>query len=283
MNRENFTKEQFLIKARLNTNIGGFDIMLDAYRAPKAVTRFIDLIIDDFYVDTIFHRVLPNYIIQGGGHDVNDKHHQKEIPEKYEPLENESFNGLMHSPATIAMARNNYPDSAKVQFFINLSDNWSSNAKKDNPGYTVFGLIPRGMNVVTKISEVDTESENPIDPIVIKSVSLSDEFLDSEAYKTFVKLKNEKNKSSESKKAAFQELMGEPELFSQKVSKSFGSDSLDSAEEISKDNEEEQNERVLSQSKKINNAQQTAENMLKKFTRNSGSDSPSKEKQYQEL
>ena len=189
----------------------------------------------------------------------------------------------MHTPGTIAMARNNYPDSAKVQFFINISDNWSSNASKDSPGYTVFGFIPRGMNVVNKISKVETESENPIDPIIIKSVSLSEDFLDSEAYKTFIKLKNEKHQSSESKKTAFQELMDESELFSQKISKSFGSDSLDSAEEISKDNKEGQNERALSQSKKINNAQQTAENMLKKFTRNSGNDVPSKEKQYQEL
>lgn len=249
--------------------------MLDAYRAPKAVTRFIDLIIDDFYVDTIFHRVLPNYIIQGGGHDVNDKHHQKEIPEKYEPLENESFNGLMHSPGTIAMARNNYPDSAKVQFFINLSDNWSSNARKDSPGYTVFGLIPRGMNVVTKISEVDAESENPIDPIVIKSVSLSDEFLDSEAYKTFVKLKNEANDSLVIKNNEFKKLMSEPEIFSKKISESFGSNSIDS--------EEQTKNKTINHSEKINKAHLTAENMLKKFTRNSADDTLSKEKKYQEL
>lgn len=191
MNSLDLIKNQHLIKVKISTNDGGITLMLDAWRAPKTVKRFVELIQDDFYVNKIFHRVLPDYIIQGGGHDIDEPNEESESCQKYETLENESYNGLFNSPGTIGMARNNYPDSARTQFYINISDNWVSNATADNPGYSVFGYVIEGMDVVTKISHRPSESENPTEPIIIKSVYLDEEFNDLKVFNEFKKLRKE--------------------------------------------------------------------------------------------
>lgn len=266
MNRQELIKQQHLIKARIDTNDGGFDIMLDAWRAPLSVSRFIDLIIDDFYVNKIFHRVMPDYIIQGGGHDVLDKHNEANDCLDYPTIENESFNGLSNMAGTIGMARNRLPDSARTQFFINLSDNWQSNANSNKPGYTVFGYISKGMDVASKISKREAHAENPLSEIVIKSVWLDEEFKSSEVFKKYLSLKQEEETEDKNNKEVYVKLLEEGAQAADLISASFGSDSeSEEAKQVIEENEQKRIQKTEMQ-KKANNA---AEDMLKKFTQNS--------------
>lgn len=155
---------------RLETNIGEIVIELDEEKAPVTVENFLGYVNDDFYDGLIFHRVISNFMIQGGGFDVNMRQKRTKAP-----IKNEAANGLKNLKGTIAMARTNDPHSATSQFFINHKDNDFLNyVKGGNPGYTVFGKVVEGMDTVDKIASVKTTTKNgmgdvPVEPVIIKT------------------------------------------------------------------------------------------------------------------
>lgn len=152
------------------------DILLELYpdKAPKTVENFLKYVDDGFYDNTIFHRVIPGFMIQGGGMDAR----LKEKPTR-EPVENEAANGLKNERGAIAMARMADPHSASAQFFINHADNDFLDYKaptRDGWGYAVFGKVIDGMDVVDKIAKVKTgnagiHSDVPKDTIMITKAS----------------------------------------------------------------------------------------------------------------
>lgn len=152
------------------TNQGNFKIELYPDKAPKTVSNFLYYVDNGFYKETVFHRVISNFMIQGGGF-TRDMSEKKTQP----PITNESNNGLINSAGTVAMARTNDPNSATAQFFINLIDNNFLNYTSPEPsaiGYCVFGKIIEGMNVVYKIGQLPTAnsrgfSDVPIRPVII--------------------------------------------------------------------------------------------------------------------
>jgi cyclophilin family peptidyl-prolyl cis-trans isomerase len=152
------------------TNQGNFKIELYPEKAPKTVSNFLYYVYNGFYKETIFHRVISNFMIQGGGL-TREMLEKKTQP----PITNESNNGLVNSAGTVAMARTNDPNSATAQFFINLIDNNFLNYTSPEPssvGYCVFGKIIEGMNVVHKIGQLPTGnsrgfSDVPIKPVII--------------------------------------------------------------------------------------------------------------------
>jgi cyclophilin family peptidyl-prolyl cis-trans isomerase len=136
----------------IETTEGTIVIELDRARAPKTVENFLKYVDDGFYKDTVFHRVVPNFMIQGGGHA---KDTLKEKPTR-DPIENEARNGLSNTRGTVAMARKDeVAVSAAAQFFINLNNN-SRLDNLRNVGYTVFGKVVEGMDVVDKIAKGPT-------------------------------------------------------------------------------------------------------------------------------
>ena len=157
------------------TSQGNFTVELYPDKAPKTVANFLQYVKDGFYENTIFHRVMNNFMIQGGGFE-------RDLTEKSTraPITNESNNGLLNEAGTIAMARTADPDSATAQFFVNLIDNQFLNYTSPDPeqiGYCVFGKVTSGFDVVKKIGLVQTSfvgrNENvPVKAITIKSVKL---------------------------------------------------------------------------------------------------------------
>lgn len=158
----------------LKTTLGEIHITLDSERAPKTVANFLNYVQKRHYDGTIFHRVIDGFMIQGGG--MNDAMQPKETEA---PIENEADNGLKNTTGTIAMARTQDPHSASCQFFINVADNGFLNHTAKTPdgwGYTVFGKVTAGLDVVQKIAKVETGSHGhyqdvPTNPIYIESVS----------------------------------------------------------------------------------------------------------------
>ena len=138
-------------RVSLVTNKGAIEIELLPKFAPKHVANFLSLVEEEFYVGLVFHRVIPNFMIQAGGYDgdLNYKASERRI-------KNESFNGLKNKRLTIAMARLNDPDSADTQFFINVRDNPHLDAQPGQPGYTVFGKVVDGLDVIETIELTDT-------------------------------------------------------------------------------------------------------------------------------
>ena len=157
------------------TTVGQMTLELDADNAPKTVENFLAYATSGFYDGTIFHRVINNFMIQGGGFtaDMEQKPTQA-------PVDNEANNGLKNERGTIAMARTQDPDSATAQFFINVQDNDFLNHTGENLqgwGYTVFGKLTQGEEVLDKIRNVQTGSQCghqdvPTDPIIIESISV---------------------------------------------------------------------------------------------------------------
>jgi cyclophilin family peptidyl-prolyl cis-trans isomerase len=135
----------------IETNLGTIRIRLFPKQAPLTVENFLGHVDRQFYTGTVFHRVIPNFMIQGGGLDAD-------LVEKQagKPIKNESANGLSNKRGTLSMARTVVPDSATVQFFINLRDNPQLDARPGQPGYCVFGEVVEGMDVVDKIAGVAT-------------------------------------------------------------------------------------------------------------------------------
>ncbi|WP_348650924.1 peptidylprolyl isomerase [Parendozoicomonas sp. Alg238-R29] len=156
----------------MDTSMGKIEIALNQEKAPITVKNFLDYTNSGFYNDTIFHRVIKGFMIQGGGFN-------KDMSQKAtrDPISNESTNGLSNRRGTIAMARTNVPDSATSQFFINLVDNNFLDGSNSKPGYAVFGKVISGMDVVDKISDVRTgqrgmHGDVPKESVIIKSVSV---------------------------------------------------------------------------------------------------------------
>ncbi len=163
-------------RVRLETSKGVIVVELDPAKAPKTVANFLEYVRAGAYSGTIFHRVIPNFMIQGGGVTADYKQ-VKTRP----PVANEAGNGLPNLRGTIAMARTNVVDSATAQFFINLKDNAFLNHRDESPqgfGYCVFGRVVEGMDVVDAIAAMPTgpggpfASDVPTEPVVIKSATL---------------------------------------------------------------------------------------------------------------
>jgi len=162
-------------EVKLLTNLG--EIVLELYpdKAPKTVSNFLSYVDTNFYTNTIFHRVIPGFMIQGGGFTQ-----QFERKPTSPPVVNEADNGLLNEPGTIAMARTAEPHSATAQFFINVATNDFLNHKDKTPrgwGYAVFGKVIKGMEVVSQIKEITTgpggpfQRDVPISPVVILGIS----------------------------------------------------------------------------------------------------------------
>jgi cyclophilin family peptidyl-prolyl cis-trans isomerase len=157
---------------KIKTNLGSFTLELDEEKAPISSKNFKDYVEKDFYNGTIFHRVIDEFMIQGGGFDLDMS--QKETDS---PIKNEASNGLKNEKYTVAMARTSIPDSATSQFFINTSDNsFLDYPGQDGAGYCVFGKVTEGFNIVDKINSVQTGSNNghqdvPVEPVIIEEVS----------------------------------------------------------------------------------------------------------------
>ena len=157
---------------KLDTTEGAIVVELDGRRAPLTVRHFLALVDAGFYDGTVFHRVIPGFMAQGGGYTRDLK--QKEAGES---IPNESGNGLQNLRGTLAMARLAEPHTANTQFFINVVDNASLNPRPDRWGYTVFGYVIEGMDVVDKIVAVPTgpagefDRDVPVAPIVIEKAS----------------------------------------------------------------------------------------------------------------
>ncbi|TMB05855.1 MAG: peptidyl-prolyl cis-trans isomerase [Deltaproteobacteria bacterium] len=163
----------------LSTSMG--DIKLELYpdKAPITVKNFLDYAKAGYYDGTIFHRVIPGFMIQGGGFtpDMQDKREGQKPP-----IKNESSNGLKNETGTVAMARTSVPDSATSQFFINVKDNsfLDKERAQDGVGYAVFGKVVEGMDVVRKIEQVKTATKGPhqnvpVDAVLIKSAKIASE------------------------------------------------------------------------------------------------------------
>lgn len=160
---------------KFTTNHGVFTLELFADKAPKTVENFLNYVQSGFYDGTIFHRVIGNFMIQGGG--FTDKMEQKKTNA---PIENEAANGVANKRGTIAMARTNDPHSATAQFFINVVDNDFLNfqAPRGNGwGYCVFGEVKDGMDVIDSIKNVKTGNHGfhqnvPIDAVIIEKVEV---------------------------------------------------------------------------------------------------------------
>ncbi len=160
---------------QLETSMGQIVIELNEEKAPKTVANFLDYVNSGHYNGTIFHRVIDNFMIQGGGMDatMNEK-------ETKAPIENEADNGLKNDIGTIAMARTQAPHSATSQFFINVGDNEFLNYRSKDLmgwGYAVFGKVTEGMDVVNKIKGVKTgkygmHADVPKEPIIIISATV---------------------------------------------------------------------------------------------------------------
>jgi len=159
----------------IETSMGTITIELDTESAPNTSENFLAYVDDGYFVDTTFHRVIPNFMVQGGGMgaDMMDK------PSKRAPIENEANNGLKNDRGTLAMARTSDPHSATSQFFINHADNDFLNFTSESMqgwGYAVFGKVTEGMDVVDAITQVPTGNKGghqnvPIEPITITGVS----------------------------------------------------------------------------------------------------------------
>ncbi len=161
---------------RLHTNMGDIDVELDFENAPKSAANFEQYVKDGFFDGTLFHRVINNFMVQGGGMlpDMSEK------PSKRPPIENEAANGLKNLTGTLAMARTNDPHSATSQFFINVADNTFLDHTAPSGqgwGYAVFGKVVDGMDVVNRIKGQPTTTRGghqdvPADDIIIEKAEI---------------------------------------------------------------------------------------------------------------
>jgi len=160
-------------KVKFQTTLGDFVVEVYPDKAPKTVENFLQYVKDKHYDGTVFHRVIANFMIQGGGFtvDLNQKATRAAIPL-------EANNGLKNDAGTIAMARTNNPNSATAQFFVNVKANDFLNARGSSDGYAVFGKVISGMEVIEKIKSAPTGSAGPFPgdvpqtPILINSATL---------------------------------------------------------------------------------------------------------------
>jgi peptidyl-prolyl cis-trans isomerase A (cyclophilin A) len=159
----------------MKTSMGEIVIELDQAKAPISTANFLAYTNDKFYDGTVFHRIIPTFMIQGGGFTPD----MQQKPTK-PPIKNEAANGLKNVRGSIAMARTSDPNSATAQFFINVVDNPALDYRGDGPseiGYAVFGKVTKGMEIVDKIKAVPTTTKAPfanvpVTPVVIESVTV---------------------------------------------------------------------------------------------------------------
>ena len=162
-------------KVRFETSKGPFVLQLDAAKAPKTVENFLQYVRDGHFDGTVFHRVIPGFMIQGGGFDAD----MKQKPTR-PPVANEADNGLKNARGTVAMARTNDPHSATAQFFVNLVDNAFLDYRGKTPqgwGYAVFGQVVEGMEAVDAIAKVATGNRGPhqnvpVEPVTIQKATI---------------------------------------------------------------------------------------------------------------
>jgi cyclophilin family peptidyl-prolyl cis-trans isomerase len=160
------------------TNQGEFVVEVYPDKAPKTVDNFLQYVRDKHYDGTIFHRVIGNFMIQGGGYDQRYIERRTRAPVEHEGREALAKGGPRNTEGTLAMARTNAPHSATSQFFINVVDNGFLDPTPQQPGYTVFGKVVSGMDVVNKIRAIPTgfggpfPSDVPRTPVVIQSASV---------------------------------------------------------------------------------------------------------------
>jgi cyclophilin family peptidyl-prolyl cis-trans isomerase len=165
-----FAADQPAPRVRLTTSLGAIELELDARAAPETVRNFVGYVESGHYNGTVFHRVIPGFMIQGGGFAPGMKEKAARAP-----IRNEAANGLKNLTGTVAMARTPDPHSASAQFFINVADNDFLNHSGKTPqgwGYAVFGKVTKGMDVVRKIEQVPTRragphGDVPVDDVVI--------------------------------------------------------------------------------------------------------------------
>jgi peptidyl-prolyl cis-trans isomerase A (cyclophilin A) len=154
-------------KVTLQTSMGTIRIALEPDKAPLSTRNFLAYVRSGHYDGTIFHRVIPGFMAQGGGFDAQLK--QKEVRA---PIKNESANGLSNRRGTLAMARTSDPDSATAQFFINVVDNGRLDSRGGQPGYAVFGEVVEGMDVVDRIVAVNTTTRGPYENVPASPVTI---------------------------------------------------------------------------------------------------------------
>jgi peptidyl-prolyl cis-trans isomerase A (cyclophilin A) len=164
-------------KVRISTNMGDFEAELYADKAPKTVANFVQYVQDKHYDGTIFHRVIAGFMVQGGGYDAQYREKKTRPPVAHEGRQALAA-GLKNTTGTLAMARTNDPQSATAQFFINVVDNAFLDPSFQSFGYTVFGKVTSGMDVVQKIRNTPTGAGGPFPtdvprtPVVIQSITL---------------------------------------------------------------------------------------------------------------
>ncbi|MBI1290944.1 hypothetical protein GC173_06825 [bacterium] len=219
-------KPTYIIK----TSKGEIALELDAEKAPGTVLNFDTYVTDGFYNGTIFHRVIPNFMIQGGGFTPDEKQKKDGLRS---PVVNEWRNGLKNVRGSIAMARiGRRPDSATAQFFINLKDNTTLDKPNDGAAYCVFGTVTDGMEVVDEIAAVPTiakgafggrEKANPVEPVLIETITVVTP-LDTEAAKARQTIAAEEiaKAEQEAKEAAKKAAMAEVEDFVAAKEKELG-------------------------------------------------------------
>src|ERR1700688_575739 len=167
---EPFTPKIGNLMIRFETSLGDFTIELLEKEAPESVANFTRYIDDGFFDGTIFHRIVPGFVIQGGGF-TEDMSQKRTKP----PVKNEADNGLKNSRGTLSMARTSDINSATSQFFVNLKDNDFLDHSRGNFGYAVFARVTQGMEVVDKIAAVETGRKRgfddvPLEAVIMKSV-----------------------------------------------------------------------------------------------------------------
>jgi peptidyl-prolyl cis-trans isomerase A (cyclophilin A) len=152
---------------RFETSLGDFTIELFDKEAPESVANFTRYIDDGFFDGTIFHRIVPGFVIQGGGF-TEDMTQKKTKP----PVKNEADNGLKNKRGTLSMARTNDINSATSQFFVNLKDNDFLDHSRGNFGYAVFAKVTEGMDVIDKIAAVETGRKKGFDDVPVETVTM---------------------------------------------------------------------------------------------------------------
>jgi cyclophilin family peptidyl-prolyl cis-trans isomerase len=161
-------------QVRVSTNMGDFVIELRTERAPLTTANFLRYVREGFYSGTLFHRVVANFVIQGGGHDAATL----KLKATHDSVFNESGNGLQNKRGTVGMARSEAPHSGNSQFYVNLVDNSDLDPVPTRWGYTVFGRIVQGMDVVDRIGETATgatgpfKSDAPLKPVIIEKMEI---------------------------------------------------------------------------------------------------------------
>jgi cyclophilin family peptidyl-prolyl cis-trans isomerase len=161
-------------QVRVTTSMGDFVIEVRADRAPLTAANFLRYVREGFYSNTIFHRVISNFVIQGGGHDAATL----QLKPTHDSIFNESGNGLQNKRGTVGLARAEPPHSGNAQFYVNLVDNPDLDPVATRWGYTVFGRVVQGMDVIEHIAETPTgatgpfKSDAPLKPVVIQKMEI---------------------------------------------------------------------------------------------------------------